>query len=76
MFYNTLPLLDSLRVNTHSKFMPRGNQAAAAAAAANQAGFSLTPYNMSNNILDYSTPEGRKHYDRAAEQLNEVKYDC
>ena len=49
---------------------------AAAAATVNQAGFSLTPYNMGNNILDYSTPEGRKHYDRATEKLNEVKYDC
>ena len=37
--------------------------------------FSLTRYNMSNNVLDYSTPEGRKHYDRATEKLNEVKFD-
>ena len=56
--------------------MPRVPAAAAAAAAAQQAVFSLTPYNMSNAIIDYSTPEGRKHYDRAAEKLNEVKFDC
>ena len=56
---------------------PRRMQGAAAAAQpVEPAGFSLTPYNMSNNVLDYSTPEGRKHYDQATEKLNEVKFDC
>ena len=59
-----------------------GARNAAAAAAAAGAGpvppiaFSLTPYNLGNTILDYRTPEGRKHYDRATQQLNEIKYDC
>ena len=38
--------------------------------------FSLTPYNISNVIIDYSTQEGRKHYDRATEKLNDDKFDC
>ena len=38
--------------------------------------FSLTPYNITNVPIDYSTPEGRKHYDRATEKLNDDKFDC
>ena len=59
--------------------MPQGRRGTAAAALTAEAapdGFPLTPYNMSHNILDYSTPEGRKHYDRSTEKLNEVKFDC
>ena len=46
------------------------------AAQENPIAFSLTPYNMGANVLDYSTPEGRKDYDRATEKLNDIKYDC
>ena len=49
---------------------------AATAAQANPVAFSLTPYNMGTNVLDYSTSEGRKHYDRATEKLNKIKYNC
>ena len=69
------------RTNRRSAAARAAAAAAAAAGAANLAqanpvAFSLTPYNMGTNVLDYSTSEGRKHYDRATEKLNEIKYDC
>ena len=39
----------------------RNTVAAAPAEEATPDGFSLTPYNMSHTVLDYSTPEGRTH---------------
>ena len=50
--------------------------AAAGAGAAPPVAFSLTPYNLGNIVLDYRTPEGQKHYDRATQQLNKIKFDC
>ena len=72
------------RTNRWSAAARTAVAAAAALAAANAVpvapvplfAFSLTPYNMGTNVLDYPTSEGGKHYDRATERLNEIKYDC
>ena len=39
-------------------------------------GFALSPYTAIQGLLDYSTSDGRKYYERATEKLNEDKFNC
>ena len=50
--------------------------AAAIAAVAHQVQFALTPYRAKPGIIDYSTQEGRKFYDKATAALNDDRFDC
>ena len=38
--------------------------------------FALTPYQAINGIIDYTTNEGRKYYERATAKLNDEGFDC
>ena len=53
----------------------RGNQAPAAAAA-NPAQFSLTPYTAGNGVIDFAPPDGRKFYEKATAPLSPELFDC
>ena len=54
----------------------RQYRAQPAAAAGPRLNFALTPYRTTNGVIDYSTSEGRKFYERATDKLNDDKYDC
>lgn len=59
----------------------RREAAAATAAAAMPAEgapapFSLTPYTAVNGVIDFSTPDGRKFYERATAPLSSELFDC
>ena len=41
-----------------------------------QPNFALTPYQAINGIIDYSTTEGRKYYEKATAKLNDDGFDC
>ena len=38
--------------------------------------FALTPYQAIDGIIDYTTNEGRKYYERATAKLNDEGFDC